>query len=69
MQSEDDVAHLTELLWRCTRLPQIDKARVNDGMFQDSEFTRHHMRRSQARGISRDGCAEQGGHRSNRRLK
>ena len=41
-QSEG-ATHLTELLRRCFRLPEIDKARVHDRVFQNGEFSGHHM--------------------------
>ena len=66
MQSREDcVAHLTELLWRCTCLPEICDARVNDGVLQNGDFARHHIQLLQAEGDSSlgDGCAEQGGPR------
>jgi hypothetical protein len=46
--------HLTELLRRCARLPEIGKARVNDWVFQNGDFVRHRVHRSQVKAALRD---------------
>jgi len=65
-QCERDWPHLTELLRRCARLPEIGEARVNNRVFQNSDFAGHHVCRLQAGVVSRDECTEQGGHRDGR---
>lgn len=57
------VIHLAKILRRCVRLPEIDQARVNDGVFQNGDSFRYHMGRLQVGEVSRDECTEQGGHR------
>ena len=64
----DCIAHLTKLLRRCIRLPEIGDARVHDRVFQNGYFSRNHVRRLQAGVVSslRGGCAEQRGRRNGR---
>ena len=37
------MAHLTELLWGCARLPEIGEAGVNDWVFQNGDFSGQHV--------------------------
>lgn len=39
------VSHLAELLWGCACLPEVGKARVNNRVLKNCEFSRHHIRR------------------------
>ena len=48
MGSKRTITHLTELLWRCARLPEIGEAGVDNWVFENGDFARHHMRRLEA---------------------